>query len=66
MSSMKTQTAIDYYGGRDELAKALGIDRSATHHWGDEVPLLRQYQLEVITKGDLVADVIATRHQEAA
>lgn len=52
---MKTQDAIDYYGSRDALADALGIDRSATHHWGDDVPELRQYQLQVLTGGTLVA-----------
>jgi len=52
---MKTQDAIDYYGGRDALARALGLDRTATYHWGDEVPELRQYQLQVLTEGGLKA-----------
>jgi hypothetical protein len=52
---MKTQDAIDHYGSRDALARALGLDRTATYHWGDEVPELRQYQIEVLSGGALRA-----------
>ncbi len=52
---MKTQDAINHFGGRDALARALNIDRSATYHWGELVPEPRQYQLQVITAGKLVA-----------
>lgn len=52
---MKTDDAITFYGGRDKLAKALGIDRSATYHWGDTVPIGRQFQLQILTKGKLIA-----------
>jgi hypothetical protein len=53
---MKTQDAIDHYGSIAKLAKALDVDRSAVLHWKGSVPLLRQYQLEVLTKGALVAN----------
>ena len=62
---MKTQTAIDHFKGRDKLAAALGIDRSATHHWGEEVPELRQYQIQVVTKGALKADKRASDRRQA-
>lgn len=52
---MKTQDAILHFGSREALAAALSIDRSATYHWGETVPLPRQYQLQVITDGKLVA-----------
>lgn len=52
---MKTIDAINHFGGRKELADALGIDRSAIHHWGDVVPIARQFQLQIITQGALVA-----------
>ncbi len=52
---MKTQQAIDCFGSRGELAKRLGIDVTATYHWGEEVPELRQYQIQVITCGKLIA-----------
>jgi len=61
MSPMKTQDAINYFGGRDLLADALGIDRTATYHWGDYVPNARQYQIELATNGALKASKPANR-----
>ena len=52
---MKTKDAIKVFGSRVALAKALDIDLSATYHWGEYVPELRQYQLQVITLGRLMA-----------
>ncbi len=52
---MKTQDVIDHFGSREALAAALGIGRTATY-WGESVPILRQYQLQVITAGKLVAN----------
>lgn len=62
---MKTQDAIDHFGSREALAKALDIDRSATHHWGEYVPEPRQYQLQVITAGKLVAKPFPKRERES-
>jgi hypothetical protein len=53
---MKTDQAISHFGSYAALAAALGIDQSAVRHWRGSVPLLRQYQLQVITDGKLVAD----------
>jgi hypothetical protein len=50
---MKRQTAIDYFGSIPALACALGITYEAVRQWGEEVPELRQYQLEKITNGKL-------------
>ena len=52
---MKTLDAIEHFGSRQKLAAALGISREATYGFGEYVPLLRQYQLQVITAGRLVA-----------
>ena len=52
---MKTEEAIRHYGSRRELAGALGITTQAVHDWGDEVPELRAYQLQVLTDGALHA-----------
>ncbi len=52
---MKTKTAIDHFGSRQALADALGISREATYGWGEIVPEQRQYQIQVITAGRLVA-----------
>ncbi|MEQ7870717.1 Cro/CI family transcriptional regulator [Chromohalobacter salexigens] len=54
---MKKADAINYYGSATALAKALSITLQAIGQWGDEVPLLRQYQLERMTDGALRADV---------
>lgn len=57
---MKTEDAIKHFGGKKiELARALKISPSAVTMWGDDVPLLRQYQLERITDGALKAEPIA-------
>ncbi len=61
-SRMRTQDVIDFFGGRQQLADALGITRTASYEWGDTVPELRQYQIEILTRGKLRAE----RQPEAA
>jgi len=53
---MKTQDAIDFFGSKVAIAETLGISKQAVTEWGDDVPLGRQYQLQVVTKGALIAD----------
>lgn len=53
---MKTQEAIEFWGSRERLAQAAGVDRSAISHWGPFVPELRQYQLHYLSKGALKVD----------
>ncbi|RJG10949.1 Cro/Cl family transcriptional regulator [Pseudomonas cavernicola] len=53
---MKTKDAAEFFGSRSKLAKALGVFPSAVSQWGDEVPLVRQYQIQVLSKGRLKAD----------
>lgn len=53
---MKTQDAIKHFGGRQQLADALGITRPAIYEWGETVPELRQYQIEVLSGGALRAE----------
>lgn len=51
---MTTEEVIEYYGGdRRRVAEALGVWVSAVYQWGEEPPLLRQYQLEAMTDGAL-------------
>lgn len=38
------------------MADALGIGRAAVYQWGDEPPIDRQCQIEVMTSGALIAD----------
>lgn len=53
---MKTADAIQFFGGKKiDLAKAIGVSPSAITQWGDDVPVLRQYQIERLSKGKLKA-----------
>lgn len=52
---MRTQDAADFFGNRVKLASALGISPAAVSMWGDTIPLIRQYQVEVLSKGKLKA-----------
>ncbi len=53
---MTKTEAIEHFGNASAVAKALGLSRAAISGWGDEVPLLRQMQIERLTKGKLKAD----------
>ena len=60
--TMKTQDVIDFFGSRKKAAEKLGIENvSSFSHWGDSVPELRQYQIQVLTKNKLKADPDITR-----
>lgn len=50
----KTQV-IKHFGSVSALAKALSVTYEAVRQW-DDVPELRQYQIERITKGALKAE----------
>ncbi|MEQ7921169.1 Cro/CI family transcriptional regulator [Xanthomonas sp. WHRI 1810A] len=52
---MKKSQAIEYFGSVSALAQSLGVTYEAVRQW-DEVPELRQYQLEHLTGGMLTAD----------
>jgi hypothetical protein len=52
---MTKQDAVAYYGTEAALGRALGITRASVNAW-DEIPIGRQYQLEVVTNGALRAD----------
>jgi len=52
---MTKSQAIKHFGSISALAKALGVTYEAVRQW-QEVPELRQYQIERLTCGDLKAD----------
>lgn len=56
---MKTQEAAEFFGGKKKLAQALGISPSAVTMWGETVPEVRQYQIQVISNGKLKAVIKA-------
>ncbi|ATB63298.1 Cro/CI family transcriptional regulator [Pseudomonas mosselii] len=51
---MTKSQAIQHFGSISALAKALGVTYEAVRQWSD-VPELRQYQIERITRGVLKA-----------
>ena len=53
---MKTEEAADYFGSRKKLADALGIWPHGTYKWGEFPPKMRQYQIQVLSKGELMAE----------
>ncbi|MGI9565237.1 Cro/CI family transcriptional regulator [Pseudomonas fulva] len=56
---MKTRDAANHFGSKKKLAEALGIQPSAVTMWGDVVPISRQYQLQILSNGKLVAEAKA-------
>jgi hypothetical protein len=52
---MLTEDAVKYFKGKSKLAHALGISPAAISQWGEYVPKLRQYQLQLMSDGALTA-----------
>ena len=53
---MKTSDAVNRFGSQTALADKLGISKAADNAWGEEVPPLRQLQLQALTNGEMQAD----------
>lgn len=64
MGRMKTDDVIAHFGGITPLAKALGVKTQAISQWGENIPKLRAYQIEVLTGGALKADPAPTSGQQ--
>jgi hypothetical protein len=46
--------ALRHYGSRNQIAKALGINRQAITRWAvSGIPVRRQFELEELTAGKL-------------
>ena len=56
LDPMKKETAAKHFGSASALARALRISTAAVAQWGEDVPPLRQFQLEYMTGGKLRAD----------
>lgn len=61
---MKLQEAINVIGSKAKVGLLTGLSASAITQWGEEVPVLRQYQLEVITEGRLKSDFTKQRLEQ--
>lgn len=58
---MKIQDVITRFGSQAEIARAVGLNRATIAEWftSGKIPLCRQYQLELLTSGELKADLPA-------
>lgn len=45
---MTKKQAIEAFGSVKALADALGITEAAVSQWGDTIPELRRYQIQII------------------
>lgn len=63
---MNKEAVIEYFGGVEKTATALGISKGAVSQWGKEIPMLRAYEVERITGGALFAEkkVKTTEHNK--
>ena len=53
---MNKTAAIEFFGTQTAVAEALGIGQSSVAEWEEEIPALRQIQLERASRGKLKAD----------
>ncbi|WP_097303843.1 Cro/CI family transcriptional regulator [Pseudomonas chlororaphis] len=58
---MKKTEVIDHFKGVSKVAEALGISPGAVSQWPEDVPDLRQLQLQAITNSALKASEKAMR-----
>ena len=52
---MKKQTVIAHFGSVKAVADALGIKVQSVYEWPEDIPLGRQFQIQLLTKGKLKA-----------
>ena len=53
---MTTEQAIAFFGDRKKMAKLLGIGLHGTYRWGERPPMLRQFEMERLSDGELVVE----------
>jgi hypothetical protein len=56
---MTLNEAVSYFGSLHKLARALGLNTQSVKTWKEQIPILRQYQIELATDGKLKADLPA-------
>ena len=57
---MTTKEAISYFGGVRQLATFIGVWPQAIYLWGEYPPIGKQYELQVRTNNNLLAEVATT------
>ena len=62
---MLTTEVIAFFGGKSKVAAALNVSPAAVSQWGAQPPQARQYQIQVLTDGKLMASAVAPIQQAA-
>jgi DNA-binding transcriptional regulator YdaS (Cro superfamily) len=55
IASMRKDEVLDFFGGATAAAHALGVSQPSVSSWGEQIPELRQLQIERLTGGVLRA-----------
>jgi hypothetical protein len=55
---MKTDDAVEFFGGVKSLATALKCWPNEVYRWGEYPPKGKQFEIEVKTAGELKAEVV--------
>ena len=58
---MNTADVIAFFGTKAAAARALNCSRLAIYQWGESVPFMRQFELEIKTAGALKSDYTLAR-----
>ncbi len=53
---MTMKEVLEHFKTQAKVAEALGISQASVSQWGDNVPRLRQFELQLLTKGKLKID----------
>jgi DNA-binding transcriptional regulator YdaS (Cro superfamily) len=54
---MRRTEAIKFFGSQTAVGRAIGVSQASVQKWTDEgIPVLRQLQIEIASKGKLKAD----------
>jgi len=56
MRNMNIKDAINHFGSKAAIGRALGIGRASVQGWRGDIPIDRQCQLEIVSGGVLKAD----------
>jgi hypothetical protein len=54
---MKYDELIKHFGSEADAARAMGKNRQTVNRWKKAIPLEEQVNIEVLTKGELRADL---------
>ncbi|ECJ2444979.1 Cro/Cl family transcriptional regulator [Salmonella enterica subsp. diarizonae] len=54
---MEIQKAVDIFGSKAAIARALGVSQPAVTRWGETIPKGRALELEKLTDGALKCDL---------